>query len=84
MQWNKGTLYLAKLALELLLARVHHHAGALAEQEFLHLDKAVQLTLEDLPGIDLVDLPLIQEYHLVDRFVRGHGYCPVVARRRAI
>ena len=61
MHWNEGALHPGELVLELLLGRVHHHLGALAEQEFLHLDEPVEVAGVDLAGVDLVDLPLVEE-----------------------
>ena len=55
-----------ELRLELLLAGVHHHLGALAEDELLDFQEAPQIALVDLLGIHLEDLALVEENHLVD------------------
>src|SRR5690606_10033963 len=50
-----------------------HHLGAFAEQELLHLDKAIEVALVDLAGIDLVYLSLVQEDDFVDLSGLVHG-----------
>ncbi|MCY1441916.1 hypothetical protein D9M71_582550 [compost metagenome] len=56
-----------ELGLELLLAGIDHHLGALAEDEFLDFQEAPQIALVDLLGVHLVHLALVQEDNLVDR-----------------
>src|SRR5690606_36278303 len=72
-QRNKGTLHVGKLVVQAFLGRVYHHLGAFAEQELLHLDKAIEVALVDLAGIDLVDLSLVQEDDFVDLSGLVHG-----------
>ncbi len=69
-------MHAGELVLELLLGRIHHHLGPLAEQKFLHLQEAIQITLEDLTHVDFVDLALIEENNPVDltAFRHDRGY----------
>jgi len=61
MHRNKRALDTGKLAFQTFLGRVDNDLGAFAKQEFLDLDKAVQVALVDAGHVDLVDLALIQE-----------------------
>ena len=67
MQRHEAADDAVELRLELLLARVDHHLGALAEDELLDLQEAPQIALVDLLGVHLVHLALVEEDHLVDR-----------------
>src|SRR5690606_41969731 len=70
---HEAAQHTLELRLQFLLARVDHHLGALAEHELLDLQKAPQVTLEDLLGVHLVHLALVEEDDLVDgRFTLAH------------
>jgi len=71
---DKAAHHTVELRLELFLAGVDDHLGALAEDELLHFQKAPQIALKDLLGVHLVHLALVEENHLVDGFALTHGY----------
>src|SRR5580698_5624478 len=77
MHGDEALLHSLELALELLLARVHHQAAALAEDHLFDLDEPPEALLAHLPGIDLVELALVHEDDFVD-VTCGHGLAKVM------
>src|SRR5690606_22573396 len=64
-----------ELAFQFLLAGIDQHLGSLTEHQLLDLQKPPQFALEDLPGIDLENLDLIEKNHPKNRLlpVFAHG-----------
>src|SRR5690606_23818688 len=66
---NETALDPGELGLELFLGGVDDHLGALAKDEFLGLEKAPEIALVHVAGVDLENLALIEEDDLVDRIL---------------
>ena len=79
LQRNVGPLDAREFRLELLLRGVHEHAAALPEKNILHLDERVQIALAYLPGMELVDVPVVMEDHAVGA-LGFHGFRSLPAR----
>src|SRR5579872_1130052 len=71
-QGQVGALDTLEFALYALLGRIHHHRGALAEHQLLHLDEPEQLSVADASGINLINLALIHE-HNAENVTDCHG-----------
>ena len=66
MHGDETALHAIELTSELIFAWIDNHLRLAAEQIVFHLDKPVEVALLDVVRIDLVDLSLIVEEHLVD------------------
>ena len=55
-----------KLGFQLFFTRINQDSRAFTEDEFLDFDKVIEIRLIDLPGIDLIDLALVEENDFVD------------------
>jgi hypothetical protein len=68
-----------ELRFQALLGGIHDHLGALAENDVPHLDEAVHLAVAHVPGVELVELPLVVEDDTVCVFL-GHLRLPATGR----
>ena len=61
MHGNQNAAGAGKLILEFLLGGIDDHGGMLVEQQSRDFNEAIELTLADLFGMQLIDLALIVE-----------------------
>ena len=74
MHGYEAAYYAVKLSLEFFLAGINDHLGALAEDKFLDLQESPKFALENLLGVHLVHLTLVEKDHLEDgSVVFAHG-----------
>ena len=62
----EAALHAVELLAQLVFRRINHHLGFLAKNVVFDFYEAIDLALIDVVGVDLVDLALIVEKHLVD------------------
>ena len=66
MQGNEGAFHSGEFVLQPLLSWIDQHARTFAKDQFLDFNKAVQIPLIDFPGIEFVQLALIDEQDAVN------------------
>jgi hypothetical protein len=64
MHWQVGASDVLEFGFDLFLGGVDNQRRPLAKDQFFDLDETKKLAMTDLPGIDLVDLPMAHENDL--------------------
>ena len=57
-----------KFVFQLFFCRIHNHLRTLTKNKFLHLQKAPEVALKNMPGINFINLALIKKGNPINRF----------------